>query len=117
MFLLKLILRLWLVGVHLGLWGLSNHNRTATQHAPAHLQPRPTEAAAAAAAALANSAAAAPGIGIAARQGRRFGMEDRAVQDSGGVVGHSSVWPMISCGPANYTYAAGRWCCGDGWCM
>jgi len=92
MFLIKVMLRLWLVGVHLGLWGSlpAQHN---IQHGPQH----PSTAAA-----RAHTAAAAPVIGVAARQGRRFAMEDRAVYETG-VLGHGR-----GCGPANYTYAAGQ---------
>lgn len=91
MFLLKLIFRLWFIGVQLGLWG----NRTELGLQPSHLQHNT------AAAAAANSAAAAPTVGIAARQGRRFSMEDRAVYES------SVLGPGRGCGPVNYTYTAG----------
>jgi hypothetical protein len=92
MFVLKLILRLWLVGVHFGLWG--DMAQLLGMQQPRHLNST--------AAAQANSAAAAPVVGIAARQGRRFSMEDRAVYETA-VLG-----PTMGCAAVNYTYAAGE---------
>jgi hypothetical protein len=92
MFLVKIILRLWLIGVQFGLWGDRaqllgmQHSRHANRTA----------------AAQANSAAAAPVIGIAARQGRRFSMEDRAVYET------AVLAPGRGCAAVNYTYAAGE---------
>lgn len=93
MFLVKLLFRLWLIGAQFGLWG----DRTQLHFHQSRYQHSTTSAATAAA----SSAAAAPVVGIAARQGRRFSMEDRAVYDS------SVLGPGRGCGPVNYTYAAG----------
>jgi hypothetical protein len=85
MLLLKLIFRLWFIGVQLGLWG--SRTDLGLQH-PHHHN---------------TAAASAPTVGKAARQGRRFSMEDRAVHES------SILGPGRGCGPANFTYAAGVW--------
>jgi hypothetical protein len=97
MFLIKLLFRLWLIGVQMGLWGTRTELGMQQSH---HCHST-------AAAAAANSAAAAPTVGIAARQGRRFSMEDRAVQES------TVLGPGRGCGPVNYTYTAGgcSWLC------
>lgn len=89
MFLLKLLFRLWFLAC--GLW---SNTHTLPRHF--HHQQQQKQAYLAA-------AAPAPTVGIAARQGRRFTMEDRAVADTG-------LLPpgrRGGCGPVNYTYAAG----------
>lgn len=90
MFLLKLLFRLWFLAC--GLW-------SSTHTLPPHLHHHQQQQASL----LAAAAAPAPAVGIAARQGRRFSMEDRAVTDTG-------LLPpgrRGGCGPVNYTYAAG----------
>lgn len=74
-----------MIGVHFGLWG--SRPEVLMHTAAAH--------------ARASTTAAAPVVAVAARQGRRFTMEDRAVFESA-VFGSGR-----GCGPVNYTYAAG----------
>jgi hypothetical protein len=87
MFIARLLVRLWLLGVHLGLWGsrstlhYSSHSHTSSTSTPQHY------------------AAPAPLVGVAVRQGRRFAMEDRTALDGG---------RLLQPGAANYTFAAGE---------
>lgn len=117
MFLFKLLLRLWLASAHLwALWS-SGGTLAGQQHDNTYSTSSPLSSSSSfflpfsqqqrqqqQHAVLKNNAAAAPAplVGIAARQGRRFTMEDRAVSQSG---------PLLfggRCRAVNYTYAAGR---------
>jgi hypothetical protein len=94
MFIARLLIRLWLVGVHLGLWG----DRSQLLHG-AHSRITLDVSAGAAHGA---TAAPAPLVGVAARQGRRFSMEDRWSHEAGSLPA-----TRRGCGAANYTFLAG----------